>query len=42
MASEPQVKKQKLDTEETLLEEIDSCQNEVSFGCLSVLFINIF
>ena len=29
MASEPQVKKQKLETEETLLEEIDSCQNEV-------------
>lgn len=31
MASEPQVKKQKLETEETLLEEIDSCQNEVSY-----------
>jgi hypothetical protein len=30
MASEqPQVKKQKLENEETLLEEIDTCQNEV-------------
>lgn len=34
MASEPQVKKQKLETEETLLEEIDSCQNEVSYWML--------
>jgi hypothetical protein len=30
MSSEPVIKKQKIETEETLLEEIDSCQNEVS------------
>jgi template-activating factor I len=29
MSSEPQVKKQKLESEETLLEEIDTCQNEI-------------
>lgn len=29
MASEPATKKQKIETEESLLEEIDTCQNEI-------------
>lgn len=41
MASEPQVKKQKLETEETLLEEIDNCQNDVSFNFNSFIFTRL-
>lgn len=29
MASEPATKKQKVETEESLLEEIDTCQNDI-------------
>lgn len=39
MASEPVNKKQKIETEETLLEEIDTCQNEVSNNLLKILII---